>query len=102
MAKEIVSGIYKIEHVATGKFYVGSACSLESRLSKHKRDLNSNCHNNQHLQRAWNKYGADEFKFYLIEASRRAHIGMKFSPEVIAKRVATRAANAALHRAFQR
>ena len=61
-------GVYQIEHVASGKKYVGSAVRLKRRLSKHKTDLRGGYHHSQKLQRAWAKYGEDAFAFSVIES----------------------------------
>jgi len=61
------SGIYKITNLVNGKFYIGSSVNVKNRFSTHISELNSNTHGNIHLQRAWNKYGQDNFKFELIE-----------------------------------
>ena len=58
--RNIVSGIYSIVHIVSGKPYIGSALDSEKRWSEHKHDLIYNCHDNQRLQNAWNKYGSDK------------------------------------------
>lgn len=65
MAK--VSGIYVIVNTKNGKVYVGQAQDFHTRWCKHKRTLNSNRHDNRHLQSAWNKYGAKVFRFQKLE-----------------------------------
>jgi group I intron endonuclease len=60
------AGIYKIEG-PNGKVYIGSAINISSRWRKHKSLLNKNKHDNQKLQNAWNKYGADAFSFSIIQ-----------------------------------
>ena len=67
MAKDIVSGIYKINNSATGKCYVGSAVSLKKRLYLHRYHLEKNQHTNVKLQRAWTKHGADSFEISILE-----------------------------------
>lgn len=72
------SGIYKIENTVNGKVYVGSTTKpLKRRKYQHFILLKSNKHYNTHLQRSWNKYGEENFKFeevvkvqenYLIKA----------------------------------
>lgn len=61
------SGIYLIEHPATGRKYVGSSVQLPHRLGKHLNDLRAGRHHSQKLQRAWNKYGEPAFNFSLLE-----------------------------------
>lgn len=62
------SGIYTITCLANGKMYVGSTTRLFSqRWGDHKVMLDHNKHANIHLQRAWNKYGSNSFKFEILE-----------------------------------
>jgi group I intron endonuclease len=64
---ELSSGIYAIRNAVNGKTYVGQAADIERRWTQHRSNLNCNRHFNQHLQHAWNKYGADAFGFMVIE-----------------------------------
>jgi group I intron endonuclease len=61
------SGIYNIICLVTLKHYIGSAVCFRKRWNAHKHLLNKHKHNNLHLQRAWNKYGANAFEFVVIE-----------------------------------
>lgn len=61
------AGIYKIECKITKKFYIGSSRRLKTRICEHKSRLRANSHQNIFLQRAWNKYGEDNFVFEIIE-----------------------------------
>lgn len=60
-------GIYKIVNTSNGKYYIGSSNHIYRRCRRHKNDLINNCHDNCHLQNAWNKYGKSSFDFYIIE-----------------------------------
>lgn len=60
-------GIYQIEHLASGRKYIGSAVRLKRRISKHKTDLRGGYHHSQKLQRAWTKYGEEAFIFLIVE-----------------------------------
>lgn len=64
---QIKSGIYKILNKVDGKYYVGSSKNIQYRWTEHKRQLNNNCHHNDFLQRAWNKYGSNSFDFIILE-----------------------------------
>lgn len=57
------SGIYCIEHVASGKVYVGSAVDFDKRWGIHRHHLRHNKHHSDYLQHAWNKYGEGAFEF---------------------------------------
>ena len=62
-----VSGIYCIENVTNHKTYIGSSNNIYQRLLKHFALLRHNKHQNPHLQSAWNKYGEDSFRWYILE-----------------------------------
>lgn len=62
----MTSGIYAIKNIENEKFYVGSAVCLERRRIRHWTDLRSSSHHNEHLQRAWDKYGEDVFEFEIV------------------------------------
>lgn len=65
--EELKSGIYKITCSENGRVYVGQAINIKDRWMSHMQCLNRNKHHNIHLQRAWNKYGEECFKFEVIE-----------------------------------
>ena len=65
--EELKSGIYKITCSENNKVYVGQAINIQDRWKTHIQCLNRNKHHNIHLQRAWNKYGENNFKFDVIE-----------------------------------
>ena len=52
---------------ANKKFYIGSSNDIYRRLREHKKDLRDCCHDNEHLQNAWKKYGENNFDFKIIE-----------------------------------
>ena len=60
-------GIYMIRNKVNGKMYVGQAIEIEgSRWKRHRSELRGNYHVNEHLQRAWNKYGEESFEFSIL------------------------------------
>lgn len=61
------SGIYKIENLINGKIYIGQSKQIRQRWSEHKKELRRNKHTNEYLQRAWNKYGEENFKHEVLE-----------------------------------
>lgn len=61
------SGIYAIKNIINNKQYVGSAKNINKRWYQHKYTLNNNTHDNSFLQKAWNKYGENNFTFIVIE-----------------------------------
>lgn len=59
--------IYKIRNIVNNKCYVGSAVNYRKRKNKHISELERGIHHCEHLQRAWIKYGRDQFVFEIIE-----------------------------------
>lgn len=60
-------GIYCIDCLATGKKYIGQSIHIQERWQKHKAALRHNNHENDYLQKAWNKYGAEQFQWTVLE-----------------------------------
>ena len=60
--------IYEIENQINGKKYVGQTTrGFNKRKKEHIYVLNNNRSSNHHLQRSWNKYGAENFTFNILE-----------------------------------
>lgn len=60
-------GIYRIKNLVNGKSYYGSSKQIEKRFIRHKRELKNKTHINCLLQRAWDKYGEENFLFEVVE-----------------------------------
>ena len=60
------SGIYKIENIITGDFYIGQSYNMYIRKYRHLSELSRNIHKNKFLQNSYNKYGKKSFKIVPI------------------------------------
>ena len=60
-------GIYRIFNIINNKTYVGSSINLESIKYKHFWMLLRNSHDNNYLQKSFNKYGEESFLFEILE-----------------------------------
>jgi len=56
-------GIYKIENTLTRDVYIGQSLGVAERLEGHLRALEHDRHGNRHLQKAYDKYGYENFIF---------------------------------------
>ena len=61
------SGIYKISNIVNKHCYIGSAVNIEGRWRTHKSTLKKGTHHSLYLQRAWDKYGENNFEFSILE-----------------------------------
>lgn len=61
------TGIYQIINLVNEIIYIGSAKDLHIRRIGHFSALKNNRHYNSYLQRAWNKYGEENFWFVILE-----------------------------------
>lgn len=61
-----ISGVYEIKNVVNGHRYIGSSIDVYRRWRSHASYLNRNASECRKLQRAWNKYGEDNFAFQVI------------------------------------
>jgi group I intron endonuclease len=62
------TGVYEIRNKVNNKRYIGSTImSFTKRLEHHRCLLRNGTHKNTYLQRAWNKYGEDNFEFNILE-----------------------------------
>ena len=65
--QETTSGIYCIENTFNHKKYIGQSKDIDTRWKKHIYELTHNKHHNDYLQKSWNKYGKENFRFYNLE-----------------------------------
>ena len=62
-----ISCIYCITNQVNGKVYVGYTNDYAKRKAGHLYGLRNNKHGNEHLQKAWDKYGESNFVFAIID-----------------------------------
>ena len=65
--KTKVAGIYKLTNSLNDRFYIGSAVNLFIRERQHFWHLQSGNHQNNFLQKDYNKCGREAFAFHVIE-----------------------------------
>lgn len=62
-----ITGIYTITNLIDNKIYVGYSIHIKKRLYSHLYKLKLKLHVNSHLQRAFSKYGEENFQFEILE-----------------------------------
>lgn len=72
--KNKISGIYIITCMINNKYYIGKANNCLHRLNQHQVALRNNRHHSFHLQRAYNKYGKENFTFEILEECPTEHL----------------------------
>ena len=64
----INTGIYQIRNLINNDCYIGSsAYAFNKRWNTHRHQLKNNKHHSIILQRAWDKYGSNNFIFEIVE-----------------------------------
>lgn len=59
--------IYQIKNIINNKIYIGSSKNFQKRKIRHLRDLKKGSHHCIYLQRAYSKYGIENFVFEILE-----------------------------------
>jgi group I intron endonuclease len=67
MDEKDLCGIYCIENLYNNKRYIGQSCNINKRFREHKNKLKNNKDDCILLQKAYNKYGEKNFKYYILE-----------------------------------
>lgn len=62
-----MQGIYEIRNKINGKRYIGRSKDIDKRWIEHMTMLENGIHHSIKLQRAWNKYGKDNFEFNILK-----------------------------------
>ncbi len=62
-------GIYCIKNIINNKIYVGKSKNIYKRIHQHLYDLKNNRikNENSYLLRSWNKYGDENFEYFVLE-----------------------------------
>ncbi len=62
-----MTAVYGILCLANRKMYIGQSTNVKSRWNNHQYKLRKGEHYAERLQKAWNRYGKDMFKLFIIE-----------------------------------
>lgn len=65
-------GIYRIDCVSNGSFYIGSASDMRKRWASHRHHLRKGIHDNPHMVAIYKKYGMDSLVFSIVEYCERS------------------------------
>ena len=80
----MIGYIYHITNQQNGKKYIGKTINLEQRLEKHFSQLRHNSHHSHKLQRAFNKYGEENFKitYELVDFQNEEELSLREIQEI--------------------
>lgn len=78
-----IIGIYCIKDTKSGKVYIGQSVDVEYRICNHFSKLKYNRHDNEHMQRAYNK-NSEFFEWELLKECKEEELD-KIEIETIAK-----------------
>lgn len=72
-----IIGVYKITNLLTRKVYIGQSRNIRNRITSHISMLNLRTHKNAYLQIDWEKYGAENFDFKVLEECEESQLNEK-------------------------
>ena len=61
------AGVFQVKNTANGRVLLGSSLNLDGALNGHKFMLKIGSHRNKALQEDWDRYGAENFVFEILE-----------------------------------
>ena len=70
-------GVFEIVHVASGRRWIDSSTNIQARWNRHQSELRFGSHRNQDLQEAWKTFGAEGFRFAVLEVLEYAEEGTR-------------------------
>ena len=62
-----MAGIYKIENIQTGYYYIGLSVDIFNRWSSHYTSIKSNKHSSPLLTKHWNETEPQDWRFSILE-----------------------------------
>lgn len=74
MRKNKVCGVYKIENLITGDFYIGSSKDVKNRWASHKSPSSWKRLPNSPMYYDMQKYGIDKFRFQILAQIEPEHL----------------------------
>lgn len=75
--------IYEIKNIINNKRYIGRTKYPEKRKERHFRELKANKHHSIYLQRAFNKYGEENFVFNILQEVENEEEAIKLEQEYL-------------------
>ena len=80
--KSAVWGIYIIENKINNKKYIGCSNDVFRRWTTHRRELKTGKHTNSPLQRAYEKYGEENFSYTIIQETDKDNFEQLYLMEI--------------------
>ena len=64
--KKFRIGVFQIRNIVNDKIYVESSPNLDAIWNRHRVELNFGNHRNEALQKEWNEFGGENFRFEIL------------------------------------
>ena len=72
MAYKRIKGIYTITNKVTNRVYIGKSINIKVRWCRHRYDLRDGIHWSEKMQKDYDEFGIESFKFSIIEEAPNA------------------------------
>lgn len=60
------AGVFQIRNTVNGKIYIEGSVNLDKIWNRHRSELRLGAHRNVSLQKEWNEFGEDNFKYEIL------------------------------------
>lgn len=67
---KVISGVYSIRHIPTGRRYVGSSKHIYRRFYEHRWLLRTGRHHARYLQNTWKRSVEEDFEFRILKRTK--------------------------------
>jgi hypothetical protein len=65
-------GVYAIRNLATRRILLGASLNVDGALNRHRFELRMKAHRNKGLLDDWLRYGADSFRFEVVDTLKKS------------------------------
>ena len=81
--KKAIAGVFQIKNNENGMVLIEESSDIPSRWNRHRTELRFGSHRNKLLQKDWNEWGEENFKFSILsELEQKEDDGFNLNSEV--------------------
>jgi len=79
---KIPMGVFQIKNTINNKVLIDHSVDMESKWSRHKKELKFGKHRNGNFQKDWNEYGEENFVFEVLSELKKKEEDINYNKEL--------------------